>query len=514
LRLPRSIRKSVARKLLFAVGVPSALVALAALAWLRAETRAVSPTLWAEIAAGAVAIALGSIAVHFVAVNVLVKKPLRALAAAMRRAREGEWLARVPVRGEDEVAQLSESFNATLKAITDLHVLRTDDQLAMASMQRELALKAELQEQHRLLDAANRQLEGRLRALAALADLSHALAATLDPDALCRAVSEAVGRRLGFTAFAMFVLDEEAGDLVVKSAFGVDGRAEGSRLAIGDGAAGVAARDKRVVLVRDVGADPRTSVRTWLPPGAGSLVAAPLLHQGELLGVLDFWRDQPDAFSEEDLRFLGSVADQAAIAVSNARLHQRTVALSLTDALTGVLNRRGLAERLRLEHDRADRFGTAFALAVVDVDRLKSILEGHGLVAGDALLRSLAQVLAGELRRVDALARYRGDKFAVVLPRADRHAALEVAEKLRAAVERAAFEALPRGPGGVTVSVGLASFPEDARDLDGLVDAADAALFAAKRAGRNAVRAHAAGMREDPARPQAGRVTAGAGPGA
>jgi diguanylate cyclase (GGDEF)-like protein len=256
------------------------------------------------------------------------------------------------------------------------------------------------------------------------------------------------------------------------------------------------------VLVRDVHNDPRTAVRSWLPEGAGSLLAAPMVHQGECVGVLDFWRPRIDAFSKEDVRFLGSAADQAAMAIANARLHERAVAASLSDALTGVLNRRGLEERLRLEMVRAERFGHSFGLAIVDVDRLKAILEGQGLLAGDAVLRTLARLLEAELRNVDVLARYRGDKFAVVIPRADRAGAVEVAERLRRAVESARFEDGAR----ITVSAGVASFPEDARDLESLVDAADAALFAAKRSGRNAVRGCAPGMRDDPARPHKHRL--------
>jgi diguanylate cyclase (GGDEF)-like protein len=432
-----------------------------------------------------------------------VKKPLRALAAASRAARDDGFLRRMPAVGsEDELGELAESLDATLRSITDLHVARTDDALAMSAMQRELKLKEQLEEQHRLLDAASRELAGRFRELQTLAGLSHQLNATLDLDALCAAVADAVSQQLGFSAFALFLADEQQGDYVVRTAFGVDARAVGSRLAPGEGFAGLAAQKRELVLVADVRTDPRTKSGSWLPSGAGSLLAAPMIHQGECVGVLDFWRAEADAFSVADLRFLGSVADQAAMAITNARLHQRAIALSMTDALTGALNRRGLADRLRLEIDRAERFGHTFALAIVDVDHLKRILEGHGLVAGDAVLRRLAGVLQGGLRNVDVLARYRGDKFAVVLPRADRDAGMEAAEALRRAVEAADFPHAPPG-GRVTVSAGVASFPQDARDLAGLVDAADAALFAAKRSGRNAVRGCAPEMRTDPARPQA-----------
>jgi diguanylate cyclase (GGDEF)-like protein len=507
LQIPRAIRRSVARKLLLAVGIPTTVLAAAGLLWLRAETRAFAPGMWRAVAAGALLVGAGMVVVHFVAVRLIVKQPLRALARAVRGARAGDGLVRVPVRGEDEIAQLADSFNGSLQAITDLLVQRTDDALALAAMQREVRLNAQLEEQARLLDRANRELEGRLRELEILGGLSHKLNATLDLKALCDVVADAVAQQLGFDGFALLVTDAAKGDLVVRAALGVEARAVGARLALGDGAAGLAARERELVVVADVHSDPRTSVRTWLPAGAGSLLAAPMVHLGECVGVLDFWRPLPGAFTAEDIRFLASVADQAAMAIANARLHEETVALSLTDPLTGVLNRRGLSQRLQLEIDRAEPFGTAFSVGIVDVDRLKAILQGHGLVAGDAALRELARVVAAQLRKVDVLARYRGDKFTVILPGSDQGAALDAAERIRRAVEAAAFEHAGR-PGAVTVSVGVATFPDDGRELEALVDAADAALFAAKAAGRNAVRAFSAGMREDPQRPRKGRLTA------
>jgi diguanylate cyclase (GGDEF)-like protein len=496
LRLPPAIRSRVSRKLLLAVGGAYVAVAIAGLAWLRRATRGLAPDPWPHAALVAIALAVALAAVHVVAVDRIVRRPLRALRDAIRRARDGAWLARVP-KGDDEIGELGEAFDATLNAIVDLHVQRADDALAMAAMQRELTLKAELEEQHRLLDVAHRQSEARLRELTLLAELSHALNAVLDLDALCRAVVDTVGRRLGFETFALLLADEARGDLVVRSAVGVGDRAEGSRLALGDGAGGLAAREKRVVLVSDATSDARTAVRSWLPPGAGSLLAVPLVHQEECVGVLDFWRGRPDAFGDDEIRFLRSVAGQAAMAIANARLHRRALELSVTDPLTGTLNRRGLADRLRRELDRAARFGNSFSLLMVDVDRLKKILEHQGLVAGDALLRDLARVVTARMREVDTLARYRGDKFAVVLPRAGAADALAVADAVRRDVES-------WSGGRVTVSVGVATYPADAPDVESLVDAADAALFAAKAAGRNAVRACAPGMREDPARPRAG----------
>jgi diguanylate cyclase (GGDEF)-like protein len=502
------VRKRLSRKLLAAVGIPSVLVALAGLWWLRAETRELAPALWGEVAAWVAILAAVTIAVHFVAVAVIVHRPLREMKLALRRARHGDFLHRVKVRGSDELAELAESFNATLKAITDLNVLRTDDALAMASMQRELALKAEVERQHALADDANRRLEGRVRELSLLSDLSRSLNATLDLDALCRETAALVGERLGFRAFALFLFDEARGDLFVKSAAGVHARAEGSRLPLGEGAAGAAARDKTVVRIGNIHADSRTSPSTWLPEGPGSLLAVPLVHQGSCVGVLDLYRPAYDAFDDEDIRFLELAAQQVAMAIANARLHEHTVALSLSDALTGVANRRALFQRLDLELERAERFEHAFAVAMIDVDRFGELNDAHGHLAGDKALRQVAELLQDGLRKVDLLARYGGEEFAVVLAKADRAAAVAAAEKMRKAIESAALVNRGAESGRVTISIGLSIFPDDAQHIDALVDSADAALFAAKRGGRNSVRAYEPGMRDDPLRRRDVRVTA------
>ena len=503
-----SVRKRLARKLLVAVGIPSVLVALAGVAWLRAETHEVAPSLWGEVAGWVAILAAVTIVVHFVAIAVIVNRPLREMKLALRRAREGDFLHRVPVRGTDELADLANSFNATLKAITDLNVLRTDDALAMASMQRELALKAQVERQHALLDDANRRLEVRIRELSLLSELSRSINATLDLDALCREVTTLVGERLGFRASALFLVDERNGELFVKSASGVDARAEGSRQAVGEGAAGSAARDKAVVRIGDIHADPRTSPSTWLPAGPGSLLAVPLVHQDTCVGVLDLYRPASDAFDDEDVRFLELAAQQVATAIANARLHQHAVTLSLSDSLTGTANRRALFQRLDLEAERAERFVHSFAVAMIDVDRFGELNEAHGHLAGDQVLRQVAELLQGGLRKVDLLARYGGEEFAVVLARADRDAAAAMFEKMRAAVEGAGIVNAGAEGGRVTISIGVAVFPEDARRIDALVDCADAALFAAKRSGRNRVTAYEPGMRDDPSRRRDVRVTA------
>jgi diguanylate cyclase (GGDEF)-like protein len=235
-----------------------------------------------------------------------------------------------------------------------------------------------------------------------------------------------------------------------------------------------------------------------------------MLQGEQLVGVLAFRRPGGSPFDPDGARLVDSVASQAAIAIANARLHRKMVRLSQTDALTGAHNRRSLFARLELELERSRRFEHGMAVALVDVDRFRSYNEAAGHGAGDAVLRTVAGVLAAAVAKVDLVARYGGEEFAVVLARADRSAALAAADRLRAAVEAAALPHPGSEAGRVTISVGVAVFPDDGQDLGTLVDAADSALYAAKRAGRNVARAHEAGMRGHPGRRRDVKVTADA----
>ena len=369
------VHRSLGRKLMLAIGLPSLLFAVVMLLWLRSKTQAIAPEIDAAYRLAILAVILfaaGMGAIHALAMRFLVEHPLQRLAAGLRRARDGDFLYRVPVETTDELGALAENFNTTLAAITDLHARRIDDAASMESMQRELALKA--------------QLEARLKELTLLFDLSRRLVSTLELDQLLESVTELVGRGLGDHAFALFLAEEGTGDLVVRTVSGLDAAVVGARVRSGDGPAGWAARERATVLVDDTATDPRRPVLPWQPDAwaEGSILSVPLLHQSGCGGVLAFFRPGRHAFPADEVRLLESVAGQAAIAIENARLHQKMVRLSQTDALTGVHNRRSLFARLQLEADRCERFDHPMAVALVDVDRFRAYNDAHGHAAGDA----------------------------------------------------------------------------------------------------------------------------------
>ena len=462
------IRGSIGRKLLVAVGGPVLVLVGVAALWLRHETHLRAPAaaaapLYHSALVALLVLAAAMAAAHLTVVHVLVERPLRRLAQGMRRAREGDFLHRVPVESEDELGAVASTFNETLAAITDLHVRRIEDAASIASMQRELALKAEL--------------ERHVRELTTLAETARTLAATLDLDELVGAVAARAGAALGDAEVEVLLADEATSELVVRAVSGGDAGAVGTRLRPDDARPG------------------------W--------TTAQMMRGDERVGALAVRRPS-GALAEDEARVLEAIAGQAAVAIANARLLARMIRLSRTDPLTGIPNRRSLFARLETELERSARFDHATAVLLVDVDHFERYGEALSHGAADALLREIAALLATAVRRVDLVARYRGEEFAVVLARADRGAAAGAAEKLRAAVAAAGIPNPGAPSGRVTISIGTAVFPDDATEMGELVDCADAALFAAKRAGRDVVRAHESGMRTHPGRKRDARTTADA----
>lgn len=233
---------------------------------------------------------------------------------------------------------------------------------------------------------------------------------------------------------------------------------------------------------------------TWPPgppaprspePDVDTALAVPLHAGGHLFGVVALYgRRRP--FSADDLATVATFARQAQASIERTFAHEEARRLSITDGLTGLWNRRHLDLRCSEELDRAARFGEEFALVMIDLDDLSTINNDHGHPVGDAVLVEMANRLAGSTRQVDLVARYGGDEFLLLLPRTDQAGALEVVEKLRSAVTRHPV-ATSVGDIPLTMSLGVACHPGDGTTVGALTAAADAALYQAKRSGKNQV---------------------------
>ncbi len=219
--------------------------------------------------------------------------------------------------------------------------------------------------------------------------------------------------------------------------------------------------------------------------GLRSLILTPLMNEGRVMGTLGLFSRHSNVYTHDDLRLLDAIATLASSAISNSVLYERTNELAIRDSLTGLYVRRYFYSRLNEEHRRALITQKPVSVLMCDLDFFKALNDQYGHQAGDLILIQLTEVLRKQTEDA-VLARYGGEEFAIILPEIPQSQAIEQAELIRKAVEQAVFK-LRRQEVRMTVSIGVASFPLDALEVEGLVGKADAALYDAKKSGRNRV---------------------------
>jgi diguanylate cyclase len=267
----------------------------------------------------------------------------------------------------------------------------------------------------------------------------------------------------------------EGDEMVYRAAAGSSEPYLGLRLKIGNSLSGFCVSSGEIVLCDDSETDPRVDRETTRKVGARSMVVVPLRHRDTVAGVLKVSSRQPGAFGERELRVLQMMADLLGSAIVRADLLGRLAVEATTDVVTGLPNRRAWEERLPLELARARRLQSAFTIAVIDLDRFKAYNDEHGHTAGDRLLADCARLWREQLREVDHIARIGGEEFGLALPACSGTEAVDVLARLRAATRPLR-----------TISAGIAEW-DPAEDWRELVARADAALYRAKRDGRDRV---------------------------
>lgn len=323
--------------------------------------------------------------------------------------------------------------------------------------------------------------QGRLEAIH---DLAAAVGSTLDFSDALRVCHQRVRELFGMEYLAVLWRDEATGDLTIEWAEGYV-VPPGSRMPRGTGISGWVAENNEPLSVGDVLADPR-----YVPGLAGSRSQAsvPMRLQGQVVGVLTVESTRPNAFGPQELQLLTSIAEHAAAAFANARLHQQVRELAITDAATNLYNHRHFEAVLQAAVD--ERQEASVSLILFDLDHFKLINDTHGHPAGDAILKQVADEMRQACRQRDILCRYGGEEFAVILPSADAETAATVAERIRHRVTGTRF-VLPDGTDldrPVTLSAGIAVCPTDATHPVDLLIQADRALYSAKTEGRNRTR--------------------------
>jgi len=221
------------------------------------------------------------------------------------------------------------------------------------------------------------------------------------------------------------------------------------------------------------------------PVDHGTLACVPLAH-GETVGAIHLFWERPNVFRLDQRSIVTRVAEHAALAISNRRLMAALQGMATTDPRTGLSNTRAFDQMLE-DALRARRDDETIAVLMLDLDHFKDFNDRYGHPAGDEALRAFADILRSCLRDGDVASRYGGEEFAVFLPNVDRMTALTIAERIRSRTETTLIALAPGISDRITVSIGLASAPDQANDRIALLRLADEALYEAKEAGRNQV---------------------------
>jgi len=208
----------------------------------------------------------------------------------------------------------------------------------------------------------------------------------------------------------------------------------------------------------------------------------PIKSRDRLVGILALGKKRSNAlYTHEDLELVMSIANQAGILIENAQLYAQATIRANTDGLTGLYNHRHFHKRLEQEIARGSRFGTMFSLIMLDVDHFKVYNDNYGHLAGDQILRKIANHISSSIRSVDMAFRYGGEEFAIILPEAHVDDAFKVAERIRKIIE----SKMASSPMPITVSLGVANWPSDGLMREEVIACADASLYRAKQTGRN-----------------------------
>jgi diguanylate cyclase (GGDEF)-like protein len=286
---------------------------------------------------------------------------------------------------------------------------------------------------------------------------------------------------------SLLIFDEKKDLLTVKAAIGKRAdRITNKSEKIGERVARIVLRNGRPVVVQDLaklGFSPAPAERKYK---TNSFISYPFTIGNRRVGILNV-TDKADGepYDEADLALLDAIAPQVAVLIDRADLKNKAgelEQLSLTDSLTKLLNRRYMEERLSEEIKRSNRYGYPMSLMMIDVDHFKSYNDAFGHIPGDNVLKMVAQCFRETLRGADVAARYGGEEFSILLPQTSVSEAESIADRVREHIELTEF---PHRQ--ITVSIGIAGCCLDLNSAQELFDAADKALYEAKRRGRNRV---------------------------
>ncbi len=319
-------------------------------------------------------------------------------------------------------------------------------------------------------------------------DFGKALTSELDPNRLLERVLEKVSKLFPSEYWSLLLIDEATETLRFELSIDLDlEQMKEFRLALGQGAAGQCALKQELLVLEDVKqyeffddkVDELSGYRTK------SLVCVPIVFAGRTLGVLEMVN--PRALDKESIELLTIVSDYLAIAMENTRRYRKLRDMTIRDSLTGLYNQRYFYRSLTMLVKNCNAEEGCFSLIFMDIDDFKTVVDTQGHLNGSRTLREIAQNIQGCLKDSSFAVAYGGDEFVVVLPDTDRFHAAETAREIRDSIKTTTFLTRWGRNVQVTASFGVATFPDNARNIEELLALADQAMFRVKNTGKDRV---------------------------
>jgi len=299
-----------------------------------------------------------------------------------------------------------------------------------------------------------------------------------DSSAMLNAISNEIRRNFSFDHIGIGLIDYAQNEIEMRAEAGTAATLLGRRIPVQSGILGRAAHNSEMLLLQGEGARQGS-----LLPNARSVLCAPVIHGGTVLGVLNIETASENAFGQQELLIVRTLADLLAAALHNAFIFQGMQLQAITDSLTGTKTRRYFLEALQAEWKRASRSRRAFSIVMADLDKFKEVNDSVGHVEGDLVVARVGRLLEQHCRHSNVVARYGGDEFVILMPETTLEQSLILSERLRGWL--ASDDMLQKR--GLTGSFGIATFPMHGDSPEAILQAADAALYAAKHRGGNCV---------------------------
>ncbi len=327
-----------------------------------------------------------------------------------------------------------------------------------------------------------RKSKRQLQEVAIFNDVAKALTSSLNLDSILQTIMDKMAEFFRPDTWSLLMVDEQKDELYFAIAVGDAAETlKTVRLKVGEGIAGWVARHGESLIVPDVYNDPREMTK-WK---TRSIICVPLQSKHRVLGVIQLINCAMESFGEQEMFFLHALCDYAAIAIDNARAVEKIQELTITDDCTGLYNARHLYKTLEAEVYRSARFGYEFSVVFLDLDHFKHVNDTYGHLVGSKLLQEIGFKIKSQLRLIDYAFRYGGDEFVILLPQTDKHSAMVVAKRIQEMMRKTLLLAEDGLNLNVRCSMGLATYPEDAKSSHEIIRQADEMMYMVKNSSRD-----------------------------